>query len=193
MIQNLTGRTDVLIRIHPNVAAGSLVIAVPFGVALAVEVLRMYSSAFPGKDSRRRNLAPALLSALLTALVLGGLALTGSRGAWAALAGVSLLALTIWLQRRYIPQPKARLAFWLGLAAGALLLGFLVTASGNFERLLGQIPDPSGTLQSRAQFWKQGLELIRDFPFTGSGLDDLLDGSRQLRSPSLFSIRRPHP
>ncbi len=159
MIQNLTGPS-----IHANVAAGSLVIAVPFGMALTVEAL------FPGKDSRRRNLAPGLLSALLTALVLGGLALTGSRGAWAALAGTGVLAITIWLQRRYIPQPKARLAFWLGLAAGVLLLVFLVAASGNFERLLGQIPDPSGTLQSRTQFWKQGLELIRDYPFTGSGL-----------------------
>ncbi len=125
---------------------------------------------FPNQATQKRNLGLGLLSALLTVVVLAGLALTGSRGAWAALAGVSLLAVTIWLQRRYIPHPKARLAFWLGLTAGVLLLAFLVAASGNFERLLGQIPDPSGTLQSRTQFWKQGLELVRDYPFTGSGL-----------------------
>ncbi len=159
ILQSLTGPS-----IHPNVAAGSLVVAVPFGAAL---IFQAFSSREYGQKPR-----PILgvLSALLTAIVLGGLALTGSRGAWAALAGVSLLAITIWLQRRYITHPRARLAFWLGLTVGALLLGVAVAASGNFERLLGQVPDPTGTLQSRATFWKQGLELVRDYPFTGSGL-----------------------
>jgi O-antigen ligase len=159
ILQNLTGPS-----IHPNVAAGSLVVAVPFGVAL---IIQAFLSRDPGQ---KRQPFLGVLSALLTAVVLGGLALTGSRGAWAALAGVSLLAVTIWLQRRYISNPKARLAFWLGLTVGVLLLGVAIAASGNFERLLGQIPDPSGTLQSRTQFWKQGLELVRDYPFTGSGL-----------------------
>jgi hypothetical protein len=46
----------------------------------------------------------------------------------------------------------------------------LIFLTGSFDRLAGQIPDPYGGIQSRTQLWAQGLSLLRDYTFTGSGL-----------------------
>jgi O-antigen ligase len=150
--------------IHANVAAGTLLVSIPFGVAWAWDAWR------------RRQKWPGILAASLTVIILGGLFLTSSRGAWLALAGMSLLAGLAWLQRRWLSKhnqavrPRLQLAYWSAIALLAILAATVVIASGNFDRLVGQIPDPTGGIQNRTHLWRQGWQLIRDYPFTGSGL-----------------------
>ncbi len=46
---------------------------------------------------------------------------------------------------------------------------------------MGSVPDPTGSLQSRVQIWRQGVTLIGDYLFTGAGLGSF---------PLVFSIYR---
>jgi hypothetical protein len=144
--------------IHSNVAAGVLLAALPFGATLIREAWRL----------RQRLLA--CLAAWLTSIILAGLVMTSSRGAWLALIVTGALAVLAWIQRRWFTHSRQQFAFW-GLFAllGIMMIG-LVFLTGSFDRLAGQIPDPNGGIQSRTQLWVQGLSLLRDYPFTGSGL-----------------------
>jgi len=45
-----------------------------------------------------------------------------------------------------------------------------VSSTGKLRSLLEQIPDSTGSLKSRMELWDQGLELVRDYGFTGAGL-----------------------
>ncbi len=145
-------------KIHGNVAAGTLLAALPFGVILTQNAWRQ------GKTWA------AVLFALLTGGVLGGLFMTSSRGAWLALFGTAFLAALAWFQRGWLPERKQQIIFWFSIALlGMFALG-CVLLSGNFDRLLGALPDPGGGLQSRAVLWRQAWHLVGDVPFTGSGL-----------------------
>jgi len=155
--------------LSPNVTGGGLALAVPFGVALAWIAWR------------RAKRGEALLAGGLTLLVLGALLLTSSRGALLGLAVAGGLALLAWMQIRWLPGRGGKLAFWsVTLLAGLVLLTG-VAASGNLERLVGSVPDPTGSLQSRVQIWRQGVTLIGDYVFTGAGLGSF---------PLVFSIYR---
>jgi O-antigen ligase len=148
--------------IHGNVAAGTLLVALPFGAALAADSLA-------GGAGRRRTYLAAL-AILLTLVILFGLFLTSSRGAWLAVGGTLALAGLAWLQRRFFPGPQKQLALW---GAAVLLAGLALAAillSGSFDRLAGSIPDPSGGILSRPRLWQQGWQVARDYLFTGSGL-----------------------
>ncbi|MBP1692697.1 MAG: hypothetical protein H6Q37_580 [Chloroflexi bacterium] len=144
--------------VHPNVAAGTLLAALPFGVALGREAWR---------DGPKWL---AWLAVVLSLAVLGGLFMTGSRGAWLALAGVSVLALLVWVQRRWFGRPRQQLIFWSVVVLAGLLALAAVALTGNLDHLAGQISDPSGGIQSRVALWEQGWGLVRAYPFTGSGL-----------------------
>ena len=99
-----------------------------------------------------------------------GLLVSGSRGAWLGVLAAAGLGLLAAIQRRWFAGRRQMGWFWgLAVLAGAALLGIL-SFSGGMERLLGQIPDPSGALQSRSELWRQGLPLISDTFFTGAGL-----------------------
>lgn len=144
--------------IHSNVAAGLLVVALPFGMA------------FTWDAWRRRHKLLAALAGLCTLLILAGLFMTSSRGAWLALLGAMVLAGLLLLQRRWFFSPPRALVFWVVLAVAAGLVVASVFFTGNFDRLIGQVPDPGGGIQSRTQMWLQGLGLVRDYVFTGCGL-----------------------
>jgi hypothetical protein len=148
--------------IHPNVAAGTLAVAVPFGIAMSWENLR--------KKTNPLRLSLGLLSLLLTMLIFGSLALTSSRGAITALIGTGLLTLLAFIQLRWFQSKTARRYFWTATLTVGLLSIIVLAATGIINNLIGGIPDPSGTIQSRTVLWKQGLELIGDYGFTGSGL-----------------------
>jgi hypothetical protein len=144
--------------IHPNVVGAVLSLAIPLAIALAV-------TAFT--ESRK---ALAVLTALLAVLATFALLLTSSRGAFLGLFGAFGLGLLVLIQRRWLPGPKARRVFWLGLTTFTLLIAVVLVQTGLFDRLAGGIPDPTGSMQSRLVFWEQGLLLARDYPFTGLGL-----------------------
>lgn len=144
--------------VHPNVAGGALVLGIPFAIALGVEAWK------------RRGYVEAALSAILALVALGGLALTSSRGAWLGLGGALGLGGLVWIQRRWLNGHKAAIAFWLILVLGGLISILVLAQVGLLDRLLGQIPDPTGSLRSRTQLWRHGALLARDYPFTGMGL-----------------------
>lgn len=144
--------------IHANVGAGTLAISLPFAVAWLWESAR----------SRRWWLIVA--AGCSGVLIAFGLLLTASRGAWVGVLGAVGLAGLVWVQRRWFHQGRRVLAYWGALAVVGLIVALVLLASGWMERLFGLLPDPTGTLQSRPQLWAQGLPLIRDYLFTGSGL-----------------------
>jgi O-antigen ligase len=157
------------LNISGNVAGGVLAMAVPVSAALVFL-------------ARREGKRPqALVAGLLTLLVLAGLLLTSSRGAMLGLAAAAGLALLAWAQVRWAPKKPGKGWFW--LAAGALFTGVIIglAATGALERVVGSVPDPTGSLQSRLQIWRQGAALIEDYVFTGAGLGTF---------PIVFSIYR---
>jgi len=109
-------------------------------------------------------------------LVAFGLVMTASRGAWVAVLGALLLA-GAWLVAgrlcRGSPARRRRiLAGWLGLGLVAILV--VATAwPGAIGALLGALPGPSA-VGSRTELWRNGLTLVRDYPFTGLGLDGFM-------------------
>ncbi len=153
--------------VHPNVASGGLILGIPLTAALAAEAWK------------QRRTWLAVLAGLLALIGLAELMLTSSRGAWLGLAGALGLLLLAWIQRRWLGQPKAAAAFWLGWLALALIAALALAQAGLLDRLLGQIPDTTGSLHSRTVLWKQGVLLARDYTFTGIGL---------LSFPMVFSI-----
>ncbi len=144
--------------VQVNVAAGTLAVALPFGLALLWEAHR---------GERRRSV---LFYAGLSALILVSLILTSSRGAWLGVMTAAGLGGLAWVQRRWFSPPRRKKIFWTVIAIlGVSVVGGII-ASGNLDRLMGQIPDPNGSLYSRLTLWREGLHLIPDYLFIGSGL-----------------------
>ncbi|OGO29809.1 MAG: hypothetical protein A2Z16_15065 [Chloroflexi bacterium RBG_16_54_18] len=144
--------------IHNNVAAGTLALSIPFGLACIWVSLRQ----------RRRGLL--FFSTACTLVVCAGLFLTSSRGAWLAVGGTASLAALVWLQQRLSLPAGKRFLYWLlAFLLGAAMLGSLLV-SASPDQVLGQVPGADGAFQSRIRLWSQGLSIARDYPFTGSGL-----------------------
>jgi putative inorganic carbon (hco3(-)) transporter len=143
--------------INANVMAGGLVLLWP----LALAGLQFPHSAAASLLSRLTSYALRLTSLLVTLLLLFTLALTQSRGAYAA-AAVSGL---VWLALRW-PRAAAVVAPLVVIAAlvGGSLLGWGVVA----DQLTAG--DVTSGLDGRIEIWSRALYAIQDFPFTGSGL-----------------------
>jgi O-Antigen ligase len=153
--------------IQSNVVAGALILAVPLGCGLFV-------------NARRRGAVIEMLFEIGgTAIVLIGLLLTSSRGAWIGLAAALGLAGFIFFQRRWLLTPLRWGAIWVMLVLGGLALVEILILSGRADRLVGPLPDPTGSLQSRITVWSAGPDLVRDYIYTGSGL---------MTVPRVFSI-----
>jgi O-antigen ligase len=152
-LSTLTGSS-----IHANVAAGTLLLAIPFGVYLSWVWLR------------EKRPVPAIISIAATLIITGGLLMTGSRGAWLGLVGASLIAGLVWIQRRWFFTPRDRSFFWITASLGAITFMVYLIPTDNLGALVNLIPGPTGSLVSRAVLWRQGASLIRDYPFTGGGL-----------------------
>jgi hypothetical protein len=143
--------------VHAYVAASTFAPGLAFTAALA---------AWAGKRK------PWLVGLAATTAILVTLALllTSSRGAWLGVAITGLLTVMVFIQRKWFPAKLPRRLFWGALLLSSLLgLTFLIL-SGIWEPLLGQVPDPSGSFQSRLSLWRQVWLLIGDAPFSGFGL-----------------------
>lgn len=145
-------------QIHNNVAAGTLALAIPFGIAC------MWTSLQQGHRAR------LLLSAGSTLIICLGLFLTSSRGAWMAVAGTALLAGLAWLQQRIAMNPRTRLASWLAVLLLAVASAGFILVNATPELLLGGVPGKDGAVEIRSYLWSQGISMVRDYSFTGSGL-----------------------
>lgn len=146
--------------IQPNSLAGILVLALPLNLALAVHWAR--------QGARRQTIA---LGALIVVLLFG-LVLTGSRGAWLALTSIGGVFAVGYFLRRMNARRMKLAAPALALAVCAMLLAATLALSASpewFARvtgLLGASANDIPRLVLYAQVWR----LIQDYIFTGSGL-----------------------
>jgi hypothetical protein len=150
--------------IHSNVAAGTLALALPFSV------LTTYQARVVFQLSRLKRLILVSGCSLHLLLILSSLVLTSSRGAWLGLVGGSGLVLLIWIQRRWFANSRTMIPYWMAVGSLLLLVVAVILFFDKLDLLVGQIPDPSGSLQNRSSLWAQGIPLISDYVFTGSGL-----------------------
>ena len=116
-----------------------------------------------------------------TGLVVAGLAwlaglaaliLTQSRGVWISVGAGMAAILYLALRRRWADRRGLRIALdLLALAVLLALLAFFVTAvrTPNLASFLGSTQVGNSAI-GRATLWRDGLGLIGDYPFTGSGL-----------------------
>lgn len=152
-LESLTGSS-----IHPAVAAGVLLLALPAAIALTLDAWHC------------KHRVLSVLAWVSTLIILTTLLLTSNRGAWLALAAMIGLGLSIAIQRRWFFTSRRKFAFWSTLVGLGFLSILYITLSGRLSGLLGAIPDPTGTVMARSNLWKQGIALISSYPFTGSGL-----------------------
>lgn len=135
--------------INPNVLAGGLLLPIPLLMALALRF----------DMARWRWLPPFLL--LPTMLVLAGLLLAQSRGAYLAVILSLLLVVTLrW--------PWAGVIFLIGaIAAGTVLSMEGVVLLAEAIGSQGSITSWSG----RWEIWERAVQAIGDFALTGIGID----------------------
>ena len=134
-------------RIHPNVIGGLLLFALPFGAATA-------------KSHRAVGIAA-------TAIILFGLLLSMSRGAWIGAVVLGGVALFWSISERSARLKPIRPHLFISLTALALLLWvlLLVTAPASLQRVMQLIGGAS-----RTELWRDGYLLAGDYPLIGAGL-----------------------
>ena len=112
----------------------------------------------PWRLSRRRQLYTlALLPMLIT------LGLSFSRGAWLGCAAALLVILIAAGTKRGL------LAF-----GGAALLGLAALPFVKVERIVSVLDPTSGSGATRLYIWQSAIQMIKDHPLTGLGLDQFL-------------------
>lgn len=132
-----------------------------------------------------------LAYALLT--ILAGLAVTFSRGGWAAAAIGMLTVLTFLLCHRN-HRLRAFLVLVVFVVAGAIILKFYLSQSLAFKKRL-ESPGQSGPavvdVDSRLQTWDGALHMWRDHPWWGVGPGQFDYRFRQYR-PAPLQLRPDH-
>jgi hypothetical protein len=149
--------------INANIAAGAMVLAIPFQVAIIV------------LQWRQRRIPPLMVGVALFALTFAGLVATQSRGAWLAV-GLAASAVLWWHGSRWMAVRRERhAAYFFGGLAVALILGWvgLVVWSPELELALSQWTSADGQLD-RASLYRDGLLLALDYPVIGAGLDSFM-------------------
>ena len=145
--------------LHPNQAAGFIVVLVPFTLAIA----------WQGKH--QRSVIRWGATAITIILILFALLLTGSRGAWLALTvalvfwGWSILSQSL---ANVLYQPHS-IIFWLGLGLAVLICGAFIMLSADPLSLANSLPG-AASANSRLAIFNNTLHLLGTFPITGGGL-----------------------
>lgn len=146
---------------HPNLAAGALEIVLPFALFAAIH------------GWRQRAWLATSTAALCTGVILLGLLLTTSRGAWLAIMVVlgSLVFVrgAVALLRR--ARVKVRAQFLVAGIGFGILFGIAAYLVYEFQvtNLLDSV-GASGTAASRFELYGQTWELIKEYFMTGAGL-----------------------
>jgi putative inorganic carbon (HCO3(-)) transporter len=146
---------------HPNAVAGCLVLFIPLQVALLIG--NGAGWLLPASSGGRRIGLVGAQAALL-ALTAGTLVLTQSRGALAGLAMASVAYLA-WHNR------------WTRILAAGLLAAVAVMAVTLGPARLADLaisqsgPEMARNVSGRVELWSRAIYGIRDFPFTGMGMN----------------------
>ncbi len=147
-------------RLHPNVVGGMLAMTAPFA-GMVIWRTR--------QKKQRWSQAAAIL---LLGVILFGLVMTSSRGAWLGLVAAVLLALWWELADRLAggSQTRRRRLFVGSLAVGlTVLLTALILRPSLVTQGLASLSPISGV--GRLQLFQGALTLIQDYPLIGAGLD----------------------
>lgn len=145
---------------NPNIIGGLLAVTLPFYVPLARLPQKETSLVLPGWLRR----ALPFLWAAAAAIVLLGLLVTTTRGAWfATLVGFSLWGLWRGLGRHFTDGARWR---WI---VGLLILGAALTGLVAYVVLVYRLPGV-GALTGRLGLLMDSLPLAWDYVLTGSGL-----------------------
>jgi cytochrome c-type biogenesis protein CcmH/NrfG len=109
------------------------------------------------------------------ALVLFGLLMTSSRGAWLACAVAGLLGGLWWLIVPLEPNGKGQRWIALGLAVAGLIVAVVIGTLWLVAEEISfvQFFDP-GTWLNRLEFQRNSLILAKDYVLTGAGLDGFM-------------------
>lgn len=142
--------SDATLALHSNQVAQVLVILIPLGVGGCIQLWR------------RGRWILALLSSPLILTALAAHVMTFSRGGWGGLLlGIICALILIWQQTR-----PARSV--VRVLAGGVFGLVLLLVVGAF---LLAVSSPAVSV-GHAQVWRDSLGLLRDYWFTGSGLND---------------------
>lgn len=144
-----------------NIAAGLLEVSLPIGAALALQRLR------------DRNWIELALALTLCVVIAFGLVMTSSRGALLALGLVAVGSAGLFVVRSIFERFHLPSRLWIPLAFNALLIGVLLLIHfWDDGRLLDSVGGimAGGGRGSRLEVYRQSVQLIQDYPFTGGGL-----------------------
>lgn len=156
--------------INKNHFAGWMTMAIPLASALAVSAASRRPSRLRGRGRwlwwTSPDAAGALLAGFGAALMSAALLLSLSRsGIVSGLAATCLFAWHLFRSRRQQSQIAA-LAMLAVAAVAALAAGV------GLDQLIGRFADGSTmTLSGRLATWQQTMAVIRDFPWTGTGIN----------------------
>ena len=148
---------------NSNFTGGFLAIVLPVGLALT----------YAEEQDRP-------LMAALSALVLGGLLLTFSQGAWAAAGAGSVLVVGS------ISKPRFRMAPIATAALVALMMLALVVRVA--QSMLQEQVDSASTTQLRGLWWETALQMAADAPILGHGPNAYAVEAPQYRSADEASV-----
>jgi len=144
-------------RVNANVAGGAIASLLPLSLGLV-------AGAKSGGAERRW---PWMVWGLGTGVVMAlGLFLTASRGAWVGVIGGLALGIAWWLAGRLV-RGRRRIAAFIGLVVLATLAGAMAVA---LIPPLRAATLGSQAAANRGGIFSEAALLVRDYPFTGSGL-----------------------
>ncbi len=161
-------------HVNANVMGGIIAALLPFAGCAVLEAWRERGAA-QGLGVAQRWLTVGV-SSLALASTAFGLVMSASRSAWIAVTGAFALAGAWWIAGTLSRGNRVRQGriLLVGLAVGCLAAaGLVVFAPAALPALLDALPGPA-TIGSRADLWRNGLTLVRDYPFTGVGLDGFM-------------------
>lgn len=147
--------------INANVAGSGLAALLPLAVGGMMSAWR------------RNQRLYALCIGLCAGAGLFALLLTASRGAWLGLAAGSAVALYLAGRTRLARIPYMTLlldGMLLLMPLGMAALFFLAVVRPDWAQWLGGTVAVGETSMGRIALWRQGLDLVGDYPFSGSGL-----------------------
>jgi O-antigen ligase len=157
--------------LNPNEIGGLLATMLPFVIWSALKPWQRVGD--PAMSQKRVVWLGALLGWAALALVLFGLLMTASRGAWLA-CGITGLLAGLWWVVRWLKRGDTGRRRWIvpglltiGLAA-VFGIALLWLAAESIP--LAQVTDLS-TWLNRLEFQRRSLTLVKDYPLIGAGLD----------------------
>jgi tetratricopeptide (TPR) repeat protein len=168
---------------HPNIAGGLIAVLAPFMLALLIDAW---------KKRRGWRMLYALATGGMAAI---GLLMSSSRAAWLAL-GLALGGWLLWGLCGALARGDLRRQRLLFIAAATFLLcagaALALRIPGGLKGLLNRLPGHESTI-SRLEIIHYSLRLVRDFPYTGGGLESFAGlFSRYIKVEPNFIISYGH-